>query len=49
MFVEPGHSYVEGAGGLFKTGEFYLLGMQALSAVIILAWTIVMSSIVLKV
>ena len=51
LFVEPHHTFgeAEGTGGLFITGEFYLLGVQIATALCITVWTSITSYIVLKV
>ena len=42
-------SHVKGEGGLLKTGQWYILGVQLLGCVCISVWTIGTSFLVLKV
>ena len=49
LFVDEKHSLVRGEGGLFRTGRWYLLGIQTLAAVSMFVWTIVTTFILLKV
>lgn len=49
LFLEPEYSAIPNNGGVFKTGQFYQLGVQALTAGVIIAWTFVTSGIVLLV
>ena len=49
LFVEPDYSTISGQAGLFKTGQWYMLGIQSLTAVLTLAWTIFWTYIFLKV
>ena len=47
--MEPQHSTIPNNGGLFKTGQVFQLGVQALTAVTIIGWTLVTSLIILMV
>ena len=51
LFVEPHHTFgeAEGTGGLFITGEYYLLVVQIANVLCITVWTAITSFIVLKV
>ena len=49
LFIPEKESTVSGQGGLFKTGQFYLLGVQVLSIVTIIIWTLIFATLSLKV
>ncbi len=49
LFIPESESTVPGQGGLFRTGQFYLLGVQVLSAVVIIVWTLIFAALFLKV
>ena len=50
LFLEPDeHPLLPGQGGLFKTGQWYVLGVQTLAAVSVIIWTIPTAYICLKV
>ncbi|ELU09794.1 hypothetical protein CAPTEDRAFT_169940 [Capitella teleta] len=49
LLVPEDESLVEGQAGLLKGGQWYLLGVQALSVVLIGSWTLVTSGVSLKV
>ncbi len=49
LFLPEGESLIPGQGGVFKTGQFYILGIQTLTVFLILIWTLVVSALFLKV
>ena len=49
LFLEPDYATVEGQAGLFKTGQWYMLGVQALACLLTSVWTIVLTYLFLKV
>ena len=48
-FLDKEDSHVKGEGGLLKTGQWYILGVQLLGCVCISVWTIGTSFLLLKV
>ena len=49
FFIEPDYSTVAGQAGVFKTGQWYMLGVQVLTAVLVIVWTAVCTWITLTV
>ena len=49
LFVEEADSHIAGVYGLFKGGGWYLLGVQLFTCVVVIAWTMATSFILLKV
>ncbi len=49
FFIEPDYSTVAGQAGVFKTGQWYMLGVQVLTAVLVIVWTAVCTWITLMV
>ena len=49
LFVDENHTRVPGRGGLFKTGDWYMLGVQTLAATSMFIWTLLTSYLLLKV
>ena len=49
LFLDVEDSHIAGQGGLFKTGQWYILGIQVLGCLCISVWTIATSFLLLKV
>ena len=49
LFLEPDYATKDGQGGVFKTGQWYMLGIQALTSLLTLVWTIFWTYLFLKV
>ena len=49
LFIPEDLSLIDGEAGLFKSGRWYMLGVQTLAIVIIIIWTAISSYAILKV